>query len=406
MFNRQTTPRVDFKMDGSTKDLPSDAITTNRPGTKNPERVWSETDSKKQTDSRGRQSPKSEETAQNVSVASLVHQATSKHQDEQVSNATLLEFARIRNPVQTAAGTVPPVARAHEVAPAPAATNFTPTMPASVVSTNAETLNPAISSQSSETPATTDKVFSGEWQSSAIRVILSILQDDELLVPPHESARGLPKIPHVRLREAIVAFAKRLEKEADNDLQHEASRLVRAKASYLAAKIVMNIVMRGEKWYLIAVPGELDELTGMDLEGVSEKERVRRSGDLQALRLFLTGSEAYKTLQGVIRAFSTKEAKPPTKEPVDTVPLIPPPQSSTPAADINVEEIVQLHAETSTPWARLMRYLKEMTAFMVINLLVAMGCLEPPLQAGRTRITVECLVSQRFPTQHPSITYL
>jgi len=49
---------------------------------------------------------------------------------EQVSEATIIAYARIRNPVQTAAGTVPPVAHAHMAAPAPAATTFTQRMPA------------------------------------------------------------------------------------------------------------------------------------------------------------------------------------------------------------------------------------------------------------------------------------
>ena len=276
----------------------------------------------------------------------------------------------------------------------------------STVPTAPDSLGTSIQSVETEaTPFSRDKRFTAEQIQNATRTFVSILQEDEVLIPLYESARTNIRIGPNRLRRhirgGIKAFAERLKEEANNYLQFAASRLVSAKARY-AARCIAGGEVRG---YRTEASGKHRDHTINDFEESSEDERAERPadithlGDLKAFRLFLTGSDAYTTLRAEIQAFCTKDSEPPSSKPIiDTPKLTTPTQTIGKRPWHVLRDGVRNLARSlllGFYWTYLARSALSFLANVVFpltdDLLIVMGYLEPPLKTGWTRIRSECV---------------
>jgi len=308
----------------------------------------------------------------------------------------------------------------------------------STASTYVDSVSSKHSVATSATAFSVGSGFSFEQIKSATQLFVSILQNDELLAPLYESARRNSRVGSNRLRRhirgAIKRFAEHLREEANDDLQHAASRLVQAKAHYAAQFIASG---EGKKDQLPS-PKEPHDQTSNDLGDSSEEETADWPvdhtvlEDLEAFHLFLTGSGAYTTLQADIHAFCTRKSiSPPRIAIIDhdlelkslTAPkekrtwytLLRRPLSVCSLIAIStVAAIVVLGASiisrgTVTLTNTNGRYglfqssgrirLARVAAFLMTdvvfpltdNLFMALGLLEPPLKVGWTRIRTECV---------------
>ncbi|KAI4925250.1 hypothetical protein J4E85_007127 [Alternaria conjuncta] len=140
-------------------------------------------------------------------------------------------------------------------------------------------------------------------------IFVSILQEDQLLIPLYESVRNDPIIGPNKLRRYIrhylEVFGEQLNKEAKDPIQFAACRLVEAKTRYAAQHLASGTVMNIQSPELGYQRDEAEE----DSTDSSEEETGQRSdkipelGDLKAFYLFLGNSNAYATLQANIHAF-------------------------------------------------------------------------------------------------------
>ena len=313
---------------------------------------------------------------------------------------------------------------------------------ASTISTISDSEDSVFSIESSDTLATEftrESGFSFEQIQMATRILVLTLQNDELLAPLYESARNNIRIGPKRLRkhirEDIETFAEQLKEEAHDDLQHAACRLVQAKARYAARSIAGGKDTKDQ----LPVSGEPRDQTSNDLEDSSEEETadrpVNHTGleDLEAFRLFLTGSGAYTTLQADLHAFCTRNSKPPPRIPIiDDLQLKSPTAAkkrresdttllryalsvcgllivSTVAIIAILGALIISRSTTATPsnskkgysmvrsfnpirLARAASYVMTDVVFpLTDDLLMALGLLEPPLKVGWTRIRTECV---------------
>ena len=281
---------------------------------------------------------------------------------------------------------------------------------ASIISTTSDSLDSVFSVESSDTLATAltrESGFSDEQIQRAIRIFVLTLQNDELLAPLYEHARNDTRIGPNRLRRhirgAIKAFAERLREEANDYLQHAASRLVQAKANYAA-----RCIASGDD-RLVRSPGSGEplHLSIHDLEDSSEEETVERQvehtglEDLYAFRLFLTDSDAYTTLRADILAFCTKQSTSPKSLPaVEKSKLLP---SVMPKNEMNrtwhswkedTETLARgllLGFDRSLGAKASMFLLLDLIFLLTDDILIASGWLEPPLEVGWTRLRSQCV---------------
>ena len=273
---------------------------------------------------------------------------------------------------------------------------------------------------SSGTSFYNDSGFPFDQNQSATRALVSILGDDYILARLYELARNNAWIGRDTLRrrihEDIKLFAKDLKGEASDDIQHAAARFVNAKADY-ASRCIAN---EEDPYQRLRMSKTQQRQAEKNIEDISEEEGAKQSDDdtdlenLEAFRRFLITSRAYVILQARIQISCLR---------LNTVPnAVPVVDTRTPG--INARETIRLHSESGTLGVRVVQLLKETTAstvvkllmfmvgsllifmvdslliyivvhllFMVVNHRIPMGCLEPPLKTGWTRITVECHVS-------------
>ena len=310
------------------------------------------------------------------------------------------------------------------------------------ISTASASLDSVSSTDTLATSATAFSIgsrFSIEQIQNATQLFVSILQNDELLAPLYESARNNIRIGPQKLRRhvrgAIKTFAEQLEEEASDYLQHAASRLVQARAHYAARFIASGEDRKDHS----PASGEPSDQISNDLEDSSEEETAERPADhtgledLQAFHLFLTGSDAYTTLQADIHAFCTKNSNPPSQMPIiDDLELKSPTaikkrqksdkkllgivllvcgllgdpimtimgilggliisRNTTTSSSETKKEDSQVPSFIQIRLARAASYLMTDVVFpLTDDLSMALGLLEPPLKFGWTRIRTECV---------------
>jgi hypothetical protein len=326
----------------------------------------------------------------------------------------------------------------------------TPSAPyaASTVSAISESMDSVFSAESLETSATAfsrDSGFSVEQIQSATRVFVSILQEDGVLMPLYKPARENSRIGPKRLRryicEAVKIYAENLKEEANDHLEFAASRLVHAKARYAA-----RCIASGEESYKYSQDSVNDRNRATrNSEDSSEEETAERPveeaefRDLKAFRLFLTESDAYMILQAQIQAICTKNSMSSHNGPVirdlklatgATRNSQPPQSIRNPGEELLSDErfcqgkelkpIPATRSNIQRTWYAWQKDVHDLAGslllgsewiftakaalFLLIDVIflltddafIAIGCLEPPLEVGWTRIRSECVSRYRY----------
>jgi len=277
---------------------------------------------------------------------------------------------------------------------------------ASTTSTTSNCSDSVFSAESLETSATAfsrEVGFSVEQIQSAMRVFLSILQEEEVLVHMYAFAISNPGIGPNRLRRcirgALKSFAEHLKEEANDHLEFQISRLVHAKARYAARCIASGENKRQQA----RVRGTPREHTNRGLDSSSEEETTERPvdapnlEDLEAFRRFLTESDAYATLQVDIHAFCTEYSTTPRDIPTfDKARLLHVSKRNTERTWSSWSEDTQdltrsllLGFDRSLGAKVAMYLLLDLFYLLTDDVFVAMGLLEPPFKLGWTRIRSE-----------------
>jgi len=265
-------------------------------------------------------------------------------------------------------------------------------------------------------------------------IFVSILQEDQLLIPLYESVCNDPIIGPNKLRRYIrhylEVFAEQLNKEAKDPIQFAACRLVEAKIRYAAQYLVSGTVMNiqsPEPWYQRDEAKE-DSTDSSEEETGQRSDEIPELGDLKAFYLFLGNSNAYATLQANIHAFCTVhlEATACIANYVETTSLsdLPSPVTGNSRrtwlrdaknlvygffADYLRRFVSARVGLLGTPMRRYNRaqginlerlallFITEVAFPLQHNILKALGLLEPPLRRGWTRIWCECVsLSERY----------
>ncbi|KNG49877.1 hypothetical protein DDE82_001577 [Stemphylium lycopersici] len=271
-------------------------------------------------------------------------------------------------------------------------------------STSSLSADSMFSLESAETRATSFTNYSGFTQAQvegARRSLVSILRDNEDLVPLYLSARVNPKIGAKSLRRKmrgiITTYAENLEDEASDHLQLSASRLVRAEAS----RVARCIASEDEKHLRDPVNRLLEDI---DEEFQESPVEHTHYGELNAFCAFLRDGKAFSTLRAQIQAFCSPEITPSIdKCTTDSAP-------STKAANnlmehtwVSLQENAQsigssiLLGINSELLAKAFLLLLVDAIFLVTDdLLMTLGFLEPPLEVGWTRIRCQCFCGKRY----------
>jgi len=265
-----------------------------------------------------------------------------------------------------------------------------------------------------------DSRFSSNQRESATQILISILSEDELLKPLYLAlgihTRSLDLGLSMGLRRALETFAENLHVEANNHLQFQAYRLTRANArrvaEHFAGSSTRNVGNARDR-SVSAILMNFRRRTSTIRKGIVEDKTVESqlidadSRDPRAIRLFLTESSAYTTLQVAMHAVYMKRLATIQKR----ASLV---RRPLPATKDNTERNWHSWQEDTKELARnlLLGFDRLLGAKVAVFLLldfvllltdgifIDLGWLEPPLpRTGWTRIRCEyvCL-GKEFPT--------
>jgi hypothetical protein len=214
--------------------------------------------------------------------------------------------------------------------------------------------------------------FSQGQTQTATEAFVSIVELDRVLGPLYETARNNPKIGARELqrhvRSSLISYAEDLKGEAKNAPELSASRLVRIKAGH-AARVISNND-QSTRLHLKVIADE-----SSDEEGGESSLDESQFNDIFAFRSFLTQSNAFTQLRARTELlFAT--------------------QSSTSVTGNEVVEVARLHPSSEPLRAGLVYTVEKVVFSRVVRLCEFLGCRNPPLAAGWTRIKVECNVSR------------
>ncbi|KAH6863015.1 hypothetical protein B0T12DRAFT_1488 [Alternaria alternata] len=246
----------------------------------------------------------------------------------------------------------------------------------STISTTSDPMESVFSAESSGTSMTVSfreslSGLSRELVEAVTRVFVSVIQSDQVLGPIYESGRNDPAILPRELRRDIyptlLAYAQDLENEAKNPLEYVASSIVRTGAGH-AARCVS-----GDYKFTHGPTKDADDSSDGEVQEQSVVER-QFNDDVDAFRSFLIQSNAFATLR------------------TETQLLYPfqPTMTVTESFETYVGEDIPEHTEGGRSGKGLIRTFNDTAMFMIINLLVSLECLDPPLATGWTRIKIEC----------------
>ena len=250
----------------------------------------------------------------------------------------------------------------------------------SMISTTSDPMESVFSAESSGTSMTvfsqgSTSGFSREQVQTATRVFVSVIQSDQVLGPIYKSARNDPTVGPSKLRSyvraTLKAYAENLKTEAKDHLEHTASKLVRVQAGHAA-----RCVSSDNKF----THGPMKDSNDSSDDEFQEQPVDERQfdDDLDAFRSFLTQSNAFAILRDHTQLFFSYQ------------PIITAAESS----ETHFGEDIPEHTEGGRSGKGLIRTFKDTVMFMIINILVSLECLEPPLETDWTRIKIECHVSR------------
>jgi hypothetical protein len=254
-------------------------------------------------------------------------------------------------------------------------------------STITTTPDPLKSVFSAESSGTSIKVLSS-WSirkisrkqlHMATRALVSVIQSDQALGPIYEAGRNDPTLEPNELRgyvlKTLVSYAENLKNEAKDHLELTASNLVLYLALH-AARCVSGDT--GDDYKLPhGLTKDADDSSGEEVQEQPVDGR-QFNDDLDAFRSFLTRSNAFATLRTETQLLY----------PFQFI------TSVTESSETHVGEDIQEHTGSGKLERSPIRTFNNTAMFMIMNLLVSLEFLEPPLETGWTRIKIECHVSQ------------
>ncbi|RYN24956.1 hypothetical protein AA0112_g8843 [Alternaria arborescens] len=245
----------------------------------------------------------------------------------------------------------------------------------STISTTSDPMESVFSAESSGTSMTVSFrdytiVLSRELVEAVARVFVSVIQSDQVLGPIYESVRNdtavLPRELRRDIYPTLLAYAQNLENEAKNRLEYIASSIVRTGAGHAA-----RCVSGDYKFTHEPTKDADDSSDEVQEQPIDERQS---DDDLDAFRLFLIQSNAFATLRTETQLLYPSR------------PII----TATEDSETHVGEDIPEHTEGGRSGKVLIRIFNDTAMFIMINLLVSLECLEPPLETGWTRIKIEC----------------
>jgi hypothetical protein len=257
----------------------------------------------------------------------------------------------------------------------------------------------SLASTASEFSATSG--YSAEKIETATKELLRIFLEDDGLNHLYQIAILRIDIGPERLRRNIhrllKLYSRDLQREAAQDLEKHAARLVQFKSAHVAQAIVYKFKT---KPHVTAVsysqPSASEDQSRMDdsdegdddddEDEVTPDEAVNEDliKDLAAFRQFLTKRPALTTFQKRLEAFIFSKAGPLISAPADfEAPLGQEITTSVVGDSISLKEINSGMQSRPTTLARIAR--------TGMGLLIAAGYLEPPLEPGWTRLRWQCV---------------
>jgi hypothetical protein len=233
----------------------------------------------------------------------------------------------------------------------------------STISTTSDPMESVFSAEFSGTSMTVSFrdytiVLSRELVEAVARVFVSVIQSDQVLGPIYESVRNdtavLPRELRRDIYPTLLAYAQNVRTGAGH-----------------AARCVS-----GDYKFTHGPTKDADDSSDeVQEQPVDERQS---NDDLDAFRLFLIQSNAFAILR------------------TETQLLYPfrPIITATEGSETHVGEDIPEHTEGGRSGKGLIRIFNDIAMFMMIDLLISLECLEPPLETGWTRIKIECHVSQ------------
>ncbi|CAN9095257.1 unnamed protein product [Alternaria alternata] len=220
-------------------------------------------------------------------------------------------------------------------------------------------------------------------QQSATRVFVSVLLEDQVLMSLYEYARNRSDITasqlHRHIQMSMKMFAGNLSKEARGFVDISPSSL-----DYLANRAAE---------YLASRVGNLDAQTRtMFAENNADDESRERSihrprfVNLYDLRSLLTHSNAIRVLRAEANAFCKADSTPPDHGRLHQLTWR---EWRGQIKDLPVDMLLGLELIFKLEVALLLMI--DAVFLLTDDLFIAMGYLEPPLEAGRTRIRSQCV---------------
>lgn len=292
--------------------------------------------------------------------------------DEEIMRPLLEHGATVEQPQDTAG-----MALSHQLDPH----QFVPSYEHAEDSSSDISLADSIFSEASIASALTDPLVTGPYSAAkvetATRELLRIFLENESLVPLYEVAVGSPRIGSVRLRKKIhgllKAFAQKLQREAGNELEKLAGRLVRAKASYVAVSVVEKFEVQLSRPRAQTKSLEVEDVSGgEDDEDPIDEDLIE---DLAAFRRFLTAGSTFEHFRSELRSFVYQRSK--------AVPLRLEPEK-TPEVDLQ-------HQTTKFETELVREVTRSRVSNLFTRLFVTIGYLEPPLTPGWVRLRWQCV---------------
>ncbi|UPX13937.1 uncharacterized protein EKO05_0004432 [Ascochyta rabiei] len=237
---------------------------------------------------------------------------------------------------------------------------------------------------------------------TATKELLQIFLEDALLASLYKSAIQRVDIGSERLqrniRRMLKAFAQALRVEANKELEVLAARLVSMKASYVSQCIIERYEVKSPG-YSVPDPkswrqtkddsSDEDENVDDDIQkDLIDEDLIE---DLSAFRGFLTGGNAFMIFRKRLEAFALPRA-PETHPAAASKEFMDDQVLSTNTQDQLPKQIQEETSHTGPHWMLLRKPRGRLAA-----LLIAAGCLEPPLNPGWVRLRWQCVSA----TDHP-----
>jgi hypothetical protein len=252
---------------------------------------------------------------------------------------------------------------------------------ASVVSSYAASVLSIQSLASSATDLSKNSNYSVYQIATATKELITIFQEDEILVPLYRIAIEDPSIGGQRLqrnlRRLFKQYAESLKGEAKDQLEYLAARLVSFKARFLAQSIVERLegCHVGKEISEAKAHGEKENSSDDEEEGQTVDDRA--FDDLVIFREFLLSSDAFQALRAHIRSFVLPKGPHiiPEKEVEEKVQV-----------DESTVQMIQSNWSTST-----CRGWIDKMARAWNRLLVTTGQVEPLHSPGKTRLRWQCV---------------